>query len=175
MSERVSIWMRLSSIYLPTGDHGVVGDPDPAYAVVSGAGHLSGAARAVAVEPVVGVPRVRVGVIAAEVVARSGILCSYVHDMRLCPPLYPHQPTSFLIRKFPPHIIINEVWMHVVDPVVHDCRGDVFARHPLSPGGRHIQVQLGLSTILAGVFLFRSKQLYSLSHRLFRAGTGPSF
>ena len=47
--------------------------------------------------------------------------------------------------------------MHVVDPVVHDCRGDVFARHPLSPGGRHIQVQLGLSTILAGVFLFRSK------------------
>ena len=56
--------------------------------------------------------------------------------------------------------------MHVVDPVVHDCRGDVFARHPLSPGGRHIQVQLGLSTILAGVFLFRSKPYtmrYSLS------------
>ena len=52
--------------------------------------------------------------------------------------------------------------MHVVDPVVHDCRGDVFARHPLSPGGRNIQVQLGLSTILAGVFLFRSKH-YILS------------
>ena len=94
MSERVSISVSLSSIYLPTGDHGVVGDPDPAHAVVSGAGHLSGAACAVAVEPVVGVPRVRVGVIAAEVVARSGILCSYVHDITLCTILSPTSESS---------------------------------------------------------------------------------
>ena len=139
MSERVSISVNLSSIYLPTGDHGVVGDPDPAHAVVSGAGHLSGAARAVAVEPVVGVPRVRVGVIAAEVVARPGILHSYnVHRLDYVP-LILSQLVSFLFKKeFLPHIVIDEVRMHVVDPVVHDGCGYVLARHPLSPGGRHI-------------------------------------
>ena len=59
---------------LPTCDHGVVGDAGPADAVVSGARHLSGTAGAVAVEPVVGVARVGVGVVAAEVVACPGIL-----------------------------------------------------------------------------------------------------
>ena len=73
----MSARMKESSLpKLPTRDHGVVGDAGSAHAVVSSAGHLSGAASAVAVEPVVGVPRVRVGVIAAEVVARPGILHS---------------------------------------------------------------------------------------------------
>ena len=69
----------------PTCDHGVVGDAGPADAVVPGARHLSGAAGAVAVEPVVGVPRVGVGVVAAEVVARPGILqCPGVYQGRFC-------------------------------------------------------------------------------------------
>ena len=95
----MSARMKESSLpKLPTRDHGVVGDAGSAHAVVSSAGHLSGAASAVAVEPVVGVPRVRVGVIAAEVVARPGILHSYVHRLGYVP-LILSQLVSFLFKK----------------------------------------------------------------------------
>ena len=41
--------------------------------------------------------------------------------------------------------------MHVVDAVIHDGRGDVLAGDPLGPGRGHVQVQLGLTPILARV------------------------
>ena len=46
---------------------------------------------------------------------------------------------------------MNEVWVHVVDTVIHDGRGDVLAGDPLGPGRGHVQVQLGLTPILARV------------------------
>ena len=55
-------------------DEGVVGDSDSADAVVPSSGNLSGASGAVAVEPVVGVAGVRVGVVAAEIIAGAGVL-----------------------------------------------------------------------------------------------------
>lgn len=56
------------------GDHGVVSDADAADAVVAGSGHLAGTTGAMAVEPVVRVPGVRVRVVTAEVVTGPGIL-----------------------------------------------------------------------------------------------------
>merc|ERR1711936_20004 len=63
-----------------------------------------------AVEPVVGVARVWVRVVAAKVVTGSGV------------------------------VVVNEIWVHVVDPVVHDGRGDILSGDSLGPGGSNVQV-----------------------------------
>lgn len=56
------------------GDLRVVRHADAADVVVAGGGHLARTAGAMAVEPVVGVARIRVRVVAAEVVAGLGVL-----------------------------------------------------------------------------------------------------
>ena len=49
------------------------------------------------------------------------------------------------------HVVVYEVGVHVVDPVVHDGRGDIFAGDALGPSGGNVQVELGLAAVLARV------------------------
>ena len=41
---------------------------------------------------------------------------------------------------FTTHIVVDEIWVHVVHAVVHNGGGDVLAGHTLGPGGGHVQV-----------------------------------
>ncbi len=51
------------------------------------------------------------------------------------------------------HVVVDEVWVHVVDAVVHDGRGDVLAGDALRPRRAHVQVQPRLAAVLTRVFL----------------------
>ena len=49
------------------------------------------------------------------------------------------------------YIVVDQVGVHVVDSVIHDGRGDIFAGDSLGPSGGNVQVELGLAAVLAGV------------------------
>ena len=50
-----------------------------------------------------------------------------------------------------PNIIGSQIWMEVVESVVHDGHSDALASVSLLPGLHHIQIQTGLAPCLSGV------------------------
>ena len=75
-----------------------------------------------AVKPVIGVAGVGVGVVGAEVVAGARV------------------------------VVVDEVGVHVIDAVIHDGCGDIFACDSLRPGGGSVEIEFGFAAVLAGIF-----------------------
>ena len=48
-------------------------------------------------------------------------------------------------------VVVDEVWMHVVHPIVHDGGGHVEPGDTLGPGSLHVEVQPDLASILTSV------------------------
>merc|ERR1719412_1029714 len=49
-------------------------------------------------------------------------------------------------------IVVDEIWMHVVDSIIHNGCGDIFASNALSPRGSNVEIKFRLSTILTRIF-----------------------
>jgi len=62
---------------------------------------------------------------------------------------------NILLRNQRTHEIILEIGMHVINAVVHDSRGNAFARVSERPGGLHVQIKLRYTTRLSSVVLHK--------------------
>ena len=141
------------------GDHRIVGHSDAADIVVSRCSDLTCTACPMArrenfpgsmfvvqratlpVEPIIGVTRVRVSIVTAEIVTSSGVL----HASRI-------ERVASRGRQAT-YVVIHQVRMRVVHAIVHDGGGHVLAGVAECPCGFDVEIESRFAARLTDVFL----------------------
>ena len=101
---------------------GVVRDTDTADTIVTGGRDFTRASGSMGIEPIIGVPRIWVGIIGGEVIGCFGVE------------------------------VVLQIGMHVIDSIIHDGGGNIFAGESHGPCQFDIEIEAGLATRLTSIF-----------------------